>query len=111
MPIAPPLGFEALPQRDRDRSRHARCRSTRDRSGVNALAMICRARCNPGTTLVTTDPTGNGHACSRASRAPRNEIPIYDPVCNYRLTATRWQAHVEERTGSSIWSTQQSAPL
>jgi len=25
--------------------------------GVNALAMICRAPCKPGTTLVTTDPT------------------------------------------------------
>ncbi len=39
--------------------------------GVNALATICRARCRPGTTLVTTDPTSNGRASSRASRARR----------------------------------------
>jgi len=26
------------------------------------------------------------------------EIPIYDPACNYRLTAEALKAHVDERT-------------
>src|SRR6266849_3715524 len=84
---APPLGFEAL------RS------AIVTEGGVNALAMICRARCKPGTTLVTTDPTWKWPCLfARQQGAEVIEIPIYDPACNYRLTAEALKAHVDERT-------------
>src|SRR6266702_5045040 len=67
--------------------------------GVNALAMICRARCKPGTTLVTTDPTWKWPCLfARQQGAEVIEIPIYDPACNYRLTPEALKAHVDERT-------------
>jgi hypothetical protein len=96
---APPLGFEAL------RSAIVTDLGTPDaealvtEGGVNALAMVCRARCKPGTTLVTTDPTWKW-PCSfaRQQGAEVIEIPIYDPACNYRLTPEALQAHVDERT-------------
>src|SRR5260370_30926391 len=67
--------------------------------GVNALAMLCRARCKPGTTLVTTDPTWKWPCLfARQQSAEVIEIPIYDPACDYRLTAEALKAHVDERT-------------
>src|SRR5258707_470764 len=96
---APPLGFEAL------RSAIVTDLGTPDaealvtEGGVNALAMICRARCKPGTTLVTTDPTWKWPCLfARQQGAEVIEIPIYDPACNYRLTAEALKAHVDERT-------------
>jgi histidinol-phosphate aminotransferase len=96
---APPLGFEAL------RSAITADLGTPDaealvtEGGVNALAMICRARCKPGTTLVTTDPTWKWPCLfARQQGAEVIEIPIYDPACNYRLTAEALKAHVDERT-------------
>src|SRR5258707_12963601 len=85
---APPLGFEAL------RSAIVTDLGTPDaealvtEGGVNALAMICRARCKPGTTLVTTDPTWKWPCLfARQQGAAGIEIPIYDAACDYRLTA------------------------
>jgi histidinol-phosphate aminotransferase len=96
---APPLGFEAL------RSAIVTDLGTPDaealvtEGGVNALAMICRARCKPGTTLVTTDPTWKWPCLfARQQGAEVIEIPIYDPACDYRLTAEALKAHVDERT-------------
>jgi histidinol-phosphate aminotransferase len=96
---APPLGFEAL------RSAITADLGTPDaealvtEGGVNALAMICRARCKPGTTLVTTDPTWKWPCLfARQQGAEVIEIPIYDAACGYRLTAEALKAHVDERT-------------
>jgi histidinol-phosphate/aromatic aminotransferase/cobyric acid decarboxylase-like protein len=96
---APPLGFEAL------RSAITADLGTPDaealvtEGGVNALAMICRARCKPGTTLVTTDPTWKWPCLfARQQGAEVIEIPIYDPASNYRLTAEALKAHVDGRT-------------
>ena len=96
---APPLGFEAL------RAAIVADLGTPDaealvtEGGVNALAMICRARCKPGTTLVTTDPTWKWPCLfARQRGAEVIEIPIYDPACNYRLTPEALKAHVDERT-------------
>jgi aspartate/methionine/tyrosine aminotransferase len=67
--------------------------------GVNALAIICRARCKPGTTFVTTDPTWRWPCLfARQQGAEVIEIPIYDPACKYRLTAEALRTHVDERT-------------
>lgn len=96
---APPLGFESL------RAAIAADLGTPDaealvtEGGVNALAMVCRARCRPGTTFVTTDPTWKW-PCLFAAQAGATviEIPIYDPACQYRLTPEALRAHVDERT-------------
>jgi histidinol-phosphate/aromatic aminotransferase/cobyric acid decarboxylase-like protein len=96
---APPLGFEAL--------RHAivadlgtpGAEALVTEGGVNALAIICRARCKPGTTFVTTDPTWRWPCLfARQQGAEVIEIPIYDPACKYRLTAEALRTHVDERT-------------
>ena len=93
---APPLGFEAL------RSGIVRDLGTPDaealvtEGGVNALALICRARCRPGTTLVTTDPTWKWPCLfARQQGAEVIEIPIYDAACGYRLTAQALAAAVD----------------
>jgi len=54
---APPLGFEALRSAIVTDLGTPGAEALVTEGGVNALAMICRARCKPGTTLVTTDPT------------------------------------------------------
>ena len=54
---APPLGFEALRSAIVTDLGAPGAEALVTEGGVNALAMICRARCSPGTTLVTTDPT------------------------------------------------------
>jgi histidinol-phosphate aminotransferase len=96
---APPLGFEAL------RSGITRDLGTPDaealvtEGGVSALAMICRARCRPGTTFVTTDPTWKWPCLfARQQGAEVVEIPIYDAACGYRLTPQALEAAVDERT-------------
>ena len=97
---APPLGLRSLAPRHRRRSRHAWCiEALVTEGGVNALAMICRARCKPGTTLVTTDPTWKWPCLfARQQGAEVIEIPIYDPACGYRLTTAALKANVDERT-------------
>jgi len=67
--------------------------------GVNALAMICRARCKPGTTLVTTDPTWKWPCLFRA---PAGRGGDRDPDLRSRLQlpadSRALKAHVDERT-------------
>ena len=96
---APPLGFEALRSAIVADLGAAGCEALVTEGGVNALAMVCRARCKPGTTLVTTDPTWKWPCLfARQAGAEVIEIPIYDPACNYRLTAEALKANVDERT-------------
>jgi histidinol-phosphate aminotransferase len=96
---APPLGFEALRGAIIADLDTPNAEALVTEGGVNALAMICRARCKPGTTLVTTDPTWKWPCLfARQQGADVIEIPIYDPSCNYRLTAKALKAHVDERT-------------
>src|SRR4051812_40109450 len=96
---APPLGFEALRSAIVTDLGTPGAEALVTEGGVNALAMICRARCRPGTTLVTTDPTWKWPCLfARQQGAEVIEIPIYDPACNYRLTADALKAHVDERT-------------
>jgi histidinol-phosphate aminotransferase len=96
---APPLGFEALRSSIITDLGVQGVEALVTEGGVNALAMICRARCKPGTTLVTTDPTWKWPCLfARQQGAEVIEIPIYDPACNYRLMAEALKAHVAERT-------------
>jgi histidinol-phosphate aminotransferase len=96
---APPLGFEALRSSIITDLGVQGVEALVTEGGVNALAMICRARCKPGTTLVTTDPTWKWPCLfARQQGAEVIEIPIYDPACNYRLMAEALKAHVDERT-------------
>ena len=97
---APPMGFEAL------RSAIVEDLGLGDtpaeavvtEGGVNALAMICKARSKPGTTLVTTDPTWKW-PCLFAEQAGAEvvQIPIYDPLTQYKLTPEALRASVDER--------------
>jgi histidinol-phosphate aminotransferase len=96
---APPLGFEALRRAIVADLGVSGVEALVTEGGVNALAMICRARCKPGTTLVTTDPTWKWPCLfARQQGAEVIEIPIYDPACNYRLTPAALKANVDERT-------------
>jgi hypothetical protein len=96
---APPLGFEALRSAIVSDLGTPGAEALVTEGGINALAMICRARCKPGTTLVTTDPTWKWPCLfARQQGAEAIEIPIYDPACKYRLTADALKAHVDERT-------------
>jgi aspartate/methionine/tyrosine aminotransferase len=97
---APPMGFEAL------RSAivadlgvaGTSAEALVTEGGVNALAMICKARAKPGTTLVTTDPTWKW-PCMFAEQAGAEviQIPIYDASVNYKLTPEALRANVDER--------------
>jgi histidinol-phosphate aminotransferase len=94
---APPMGFEALRSAivaDLGVSGEALVTE----GGVNALAMICKARAKPGTTLVTTDPTWKW-PCMFAEQAGATviQIPIYDPATNFKLTPDALRAAVDER--------------
>ena len=96
---APPLGFEALRRAIVADLGTPGAEALVTEGGVNALAMICRARCKPGTTLVTTDPTWKWPCLfARQQGAEVIEIPIYDPACDYRLTPAALKANVDERT-------------
>ena len=91
---APPLGFEALRSAIVTDLGTPGAEALVTEGGVNALA----SRCKPGTTLVTTDPTWKWPCLfARQQGAEVIEIPIYDPACNYRLTADALKAHVDER--------------
>jgi len=96
---APPLGFEALRSAIVADLGAGGVEALVTEGGVNALAMVCRARCKVGTTLVTTDPTWKWPCLfARQAGAEVIEIPIYDPACNYRLTVEALKATVDERT-------------
>lgn len=96
---APPLGFEALRKAVVDDLGVGDVEAIITEGGVNALAMICRARCRPGTTLVTTDPTWKWPGLfARQQGAEVIELPIYDPATNYKLTPEALEQAVDERT-------------
>jgi histidinol-phosphate aminotransferase len=96
---APPLGFEALRRAIVADLATPGAEALVTEGGVNALAIICRARCRPGTTFVTTDPTWKWPCLfARQQGAEVIEIPIYDPACHYRLTAEALRAQVDART-------------
>ncbi|TGD99465.1 pyridoxal phosphate-dependent aminotransferase [Methylobacterium nonmethylotrophicum] len=96
---APPLGFESLRAAIIADLGTPGAEALVTEGGVNALAMVCRARCRPGTTFVTTDPTWKW-PCLFAAQAGATviEIPIYDPACAYRLTPEALRANVDART-------------
>ncbi|MGX7706602.1 pyridoxal phosphate-dependent aminotransferase [Methylobacterium sp. Gmos1] len=96
---APPLGFESLRSAITADLGTPGAEALVTEGGVNALAMVCRARCRPGTTFVTTDPTWKW-PCLFAEQAGATviEIPIYDPACGYRLTPEALRANVDELT-------------
>lgn len=96
---APPLGFEALRAAIVADLGTPGAEAIVTEGGVSALAMVCRARCRPGTTLVTTDPTWKWPPLfARQAGAEVIEIPIYDPACAYRLTPEALAAAVDART-------------
>lgn len=96
---APPLGFEALRKAVVEDLGVDGVEAIITEGGVNALAMICRARCRPGTTLVTTDPTWKWPGLfARQQGAEVVELPIYGPETNYKLTPELLEQAVDERT-------------
>jgi histidinol-phosphate/aromatic aminotransferase/cobyric acid decarboxylase-like protein len=96
---APPLGFEALRAAIIADLGVGGAEALVTEGGVNALALVCRARCRPGTTFVTTDPTWKWPCLfARQAGAEVIEIPIYDPACAYRLTPEALRAAVDART-------------
>lgn len=96
---APPLGFEALRAAIVADLGVTGAEALVTEGGVNALALVCRARCRPGTTFVTTDPTWKWPCLfARQAGAEVIEIPIYDPACAYRLTPEALRAACDSRT-------------
>lgn len=96
---APPLGFESLRQAIVADLGLTDVEAVVTEGGVNALATICRARCRPGETLVTTDPTWKWPGLfARQQGAEVIELPIYDPATQYRLTPEALEKAVDART-------------
>ncbi len=96
---APPLGFEALRAAIVQDLGLPQAEAVVTEGGVNALAMVVRARCRPGSRFVTTDPTWKWPCLfARQAGAEVVEIPIYDPACQYRLTPEALAREVDERT-------------
>jgi len=96
---APPLGFEALRAAITADLGVTGAEALVTEGGVNALALVCRARCRPGTTFVTTDPTWKWPCLfARQAGAEVIEIPIYDPACAFRLSPDALRAACDERT-------------
>lgn len=108
---APPLGFEALRAAIVADLGVDGVEALVTEGGVNALALVCRARCRPGTTFVTTDPTWKWPCLfARQAGAEVVEIPIYDPACHYRLTPEALRSAVDART-SVIYIVDPNNPL
>jgi aspartate/methionine/tyrosine aminotransferase len=108
---APPMGFEALRSAIVADLDVTAGEALVTEGGVNALAMICKARARPGTTLVTTDPTWKW-PCLFAEQAGAKviQIPIYNPATNYKLTPDALRAAVDERC-SLIYIVDPNNPL
>lgn len=108
---APPMGFEALRGAIVADLDVTAGEALVTEGGVNALAMICKARAHPGTTLVTTDPTWKW-PCLFAEQAGAEviQVPIYDPATNYKLTPDALRAAVDERC-SLIYIVDPNNPL
>lgn len=95
---APPLGFESL-RRAIVADLGVTGEALVTEGGVNALAMVCRARCRPGTTFVTTDPTWKWPCLfARQQGAEVIELPIWGPDSRYKLSADALAAAVDART-------------
>lgn len=95
---APPLGFESLRRAIVD-DLEVPGEAIVTEGGVNALAMVVRARCLPGTTFVTTDPTWKWPGLMAAQMgAEVIELPIWDPQTGFRLTPAQLAASVDRRT-------------
>ena len=96
---APPLGFEALRTAIVADLGVAGAEALVTEGGISALAMVCRARCRPSTTFVTTDPTWKWPCLfARQAGAEVIEIPIYGLETHYRLTPQALAAAVDGRT-------------
>lgn len=96
---APPLGFEALRAAIVADLGVSGAEALVTEGGVSALAMVCRARCRPGTTFVTTDPTWKWPCLfARQAGAEVIEIPIYGAETGYRLTQEALEAAVDDHT-------------
>lgn len=96
---APPAGMEALRELIRDDLGLPDHSVLVTDGGVAALYTVCRTLCEPGVTLVTTDPGWKWPLhFSRAAGADIIELPIYDPAQGYRLTAAQLADAVDERT-------------
>lgn len=95
---APPLGFESLRAAiAADLGVPGEAMVTE--GGVNALATVVRARCRPGDTFVTTDPTWKWPGLMAGQMgAEVIELPIWDSAAAYRLTPDRLAAAVDGRT-------------
>ena len=66
---------------------------------VEALYMVCRDLCEPGSNFVTTDPGWKWPmAFARASGATTVEIPIYNPEHGYKLTVAQLESAVNDQT-------------
>jgi histidinol-phosphate aminotransferase len=105
---APPLGFEALRSAIVADLGTPVAEALVTEGGVNALPMICRARCNPGTTLVTTDPTWKWpclFARQQGDRDPDLRSGLQLPADGRRAEGPCRRAHGDRLSGRS----QQSA--
>ncbi|MFS2221958.1 pyridoxal phosphate-dependent aminotransferase [Pantoea sp. B65] len=96
---APPLGFESLRKAIIDDVGLPGVQAMVTDGGVNALSMICRARCRPATTFVTTDPSWKW-PCQFAEQMGARviQIPIWRAETHYRLTAEALAAAVDDDT-------------
>jgi histidinol-phosphate aminotransferase len=66
---------------------------------VAALGTVCRAFCEPGTNFVTTDPGWKWPLIfARQAGCEVREVPIYDPVTNYKLTPQQLAAVIDGKT-------------
>lgn len=96
---APPLGFESLRNAIVADTGITGVEAMVTDGGVNALSMICRARCRPGTTFVTTDPSWKW-PCQFAEQMGSEviQIPIWNEENHYRLTPEALAAAVDDST-------------
>jgi histidinol-phosphate aminotransferase len=66
---------------------------------VAALAVVCRALCEPRTNFVTTDPGWKWPMqFARQQGAEVREIPIYDAAAGFRLLPEQLKATVDRNT-------------
>lgn len=95
---APPLGFEDLRAAIVDDFGVPGLEALVTEGGVNALALVCRARARPGTTLVTSDPTWKWPCqFAEAQGAEVIQAPIYGRENGWRLTPEGLRSVVDER--------------
>lgn len=95
---APPLGFESL-RRAIVADLAVEGRALVTEGGVNALATLCRARCGPGKSFVTSDPTWKWPGLlARQLGARVVELPIFGPETDYKLTPDALLGTIDDST-------------